>query len=558
MLDTEKFQRAKKRILENKSLLHDLSFLEDYIDDLELVCTNERSLELASVLNSIVVNIEDIENEDLGFKVLILCFQQIYYYEQNLDAVKKILKNLEHIAERTQNVEHLAYVSLSKSLVKRLVGLVENSNSLINDAMSIIEIEKKQYLDTYYRILYTFSVFSWMDNKNHLEVIANVEKCVKYWYSNQNTLPMITGIFRLLRYYSSLGKKEKFNQLISWVFEEERMQDNILDSHFTLLCSFAGRVFAIRSRIDEAIQFLSDAYSRVKKSNSQKTMMYEYIEILKLLCRCYAFQGEFQLSYDTLMEFLNFIESEFVKQNYQGVKIKRLYFGAYYTLLFIFAQLDINIKNITDEKLRKIHNYTKTLLEHSNLSEELLLDNTLDEQHLNKIAIDKRTNFNEFNLLIHQQLLSLKTHTATDKTIDNIKLIRDYVYNPLYADIVLGKIHVSIGNFEEFAEVVVKISEQEDQADTPVLKLWIKLFKLLKRYLENPANKDILEEFSDLVTFCKSNNFINMAEEVNLFLKLITSTKAIDSLTDKFQQTAFTDIYNKQSKQMVVEFLDSK
>lgn len=558
MLDTEEFQRAKKRILENKRFLHDLSFLENYIDDLELVCTNERSLELASVLNSIFINIDDIESEDLRLKILNLYFQQIYYYEQNLNEVKQILKRMESIAAKSQNVEHLAYVSLSKSLVKRLVGLVKDSNSLISDAMSTIEIKREQYPDTYYRILYTFSIFSWMNNKNHLEVIKNVEKCVKYWHSNQNTLPMITGIFRLLRYYSFLGKKEKFKQLIYWVFEEERMQDSILDSHFALLYSFVGRVFAIRSRIDEAIHFLSDAYNRVKESSSQKTKMYEYIEILKLLCRCYAFQGKFQLSYDTLMEFLNFIESDFVKQNYQGIKMKRLYFGAYYTLLFIFAQLDINIENIEDEKLRKIHNYTKTLIENSNLSEELLFDNTLDEQHLNEIKIKKRTNLDEFNLLIHRQLLSLEAFTATDKTIDNLRLIRDYVYNPLYADIVLGKIYVSIGNFEEFREVVLKISAQEDQADTPVLKLWIKLFKLLKRYLENPANKEVLEEFGDLAIFCKNNNFIKMAEEVNLFLKLITSTKAIDSLVDKFQQTAFADIYDKQSKQMVVEFLDSK
>ena len=160
--------------------------------------------------------------------------------------------------------------------------------------------------------------------------------------------------------------------------------------------------------------------------------------------------------------------------------------------------------------------------------------------------------------MLHQQLLSLETYDLTEKTIEKISLLREHVYNPLYADIVIGKIHLAIGNFKEFNNILVKVQNQLKNVDTPILELWIKLFELLSKYIENPSDTDLLEDFDKLANYCRNNNFIKMAEEVDLYQKLILSSKTIDVFVDRFQQTAFMDIYTRQSKKMVLEYIESK
>jgi len=369
---------------------------------------------------------------------------------------------------------------------------------------------------------------------------------------------MILGIYILLRSYIILGDENKFNELISWVFSEEKIQDQVLDNHFTLLYSYVGRIYAIKSQITKAINYLQEAYDRVKQTNSQDKLMYQFIEIQKLLCRSYAFQGLYEESYEILIDFLSYLESDFVGKNYYKDRIKAQYFSAYYTLLFIYVQLDVSISSIEDEKLLKIHDYTKDLIEQSQISRDLLFETTLDEQEMERMNEEKSLRPDELYMNLYQQLISLETYSADEKTIDNIELIRDYVFNPLYADIVIGKIHFSMGNFKNFKTIVKKLNTQTIKADTPFLQIWIKLFNLLNQFLGNPENSELITDIQKLENHCKTSKFFKMADEVNFYWKLLKSSLTLEAQSDRFQQTAFLDLYNQQSRKMVIEILDKR
>lgn len=43
-----------------------------------------------------------------------------------------------------------------------------------------------------------------------------------------------------------------------------------------------------------------------------------------------------------------------------------------------------------------------------------------------------------------------------------------------------------------------------------------------------------------------------------MYHRLISSTRTIDQFADKIKQTAFMDIYDKESKRMAMEYLESK
>ena len=558
MLDTNEFQKAKKRVFdERSSLSDDSSILESYVNDLELVCINERSFELAEILRELIERTESIASLEMQFKFLTLYFQQIYRYMQNLNMIKKVIKKMETITKQTQNVEHIAYTSLSKSIMHRIIGSIDDSNKHIRRALKTISTAREKYPDAYHMILYTSSVF-FLDKRTKQEVVENVKTCVNYWYLNQNTLSMIMGIILLLRSYVILRNEHKFNELISWIFSEAKIQDQVLDNHFTILYSFVGRVYAIKTQLPEAIKYLQEAYNRVKQTKSQEKLMYEFIDIQKFLCRSYAFIGRYEESYEILINFLNFLESDFVRKNYHKDRIKAQYFSAYYTLLFIFVQLDVNISNIDDEKLIRIHNYAKDLIEQSRISRYLLLNTTLDQKEVDKIDKEKSLRPDELYLNLYQQLVSLETYSADEKTIDNIELIRDYVFNPLYADIVIGKIHFSMGNFEKFNNIVERLNEQINKADTPFLLLWVQLFSLLSQFLEYPDNTNLIVEIQGLENHCRDNKFFKMADEINLYWKILQTSITVETQRDRFQQTAFLDLYDIQSREMVIEILDKK
>ena len=308
----------------------------------------------------------------------------------------------------------------------------------------------------------------------------------------------------------------------------------------------------------EAIELITKAHKKIADSNIKFNMMYEYTEIIRLLSRCYAYIGDFQQSYDLIMELLSFMEEDSVKRNYFEYGYKRLQFNSYYTLLFIFAQLDLNITEIHDKNLQKIHRDVKSLLEKSNLSKNLLLDTSLDEKQMRDLLETESKNPLELYVSLYQHLSSIEPYSVSEKTIDNIKIIRDFTHNPLYADVILGKIYLSIGKYTEFKNLVEKIKNTEFNSEIPILKLWVDLLVLLNQYLENPNDDTLFDRFNSLEYICKENNFRRMLDEVRLYRLLIKSTKTVNDFSERFKQTAFIDVYNNQSKRIVYEYLESQ
>lgn len=555
MLDAKEFSKAKSFVLVKKDKPKTLKELSLFVNNLEIVAANETSAELAEIINQ---TIRETEERNLLFRLYLMYFHQTYYYIQKLETTEKTLKNMSRISEEEDNAEFKAYVCVSQALIAQLKGDIDEALELSKKAYEMLLPIKDGYLDAYYRILYTYSIFNWMRDKGtHQKTIENIESCVYYWYKSNRTLSMLTAIFQLLKLYIFNSYDSKFDEMIKWIFNTKKIQNRLIDSHYTLLYTFVGTVFTIRLKIKEAKEFLVQAHERMKISNLKFERMFEYIELLKLLSRCYAYTGNFQLSYEIIIELIEYIETDFVKKNYYGWGMKRVYFAIYYTFFFIFAQLDMQIQDIEDEKLKQVYGYIKSLLEKTRFSENLLLDTSFSEKEINKITEEGDVRTDEFYLAIHQQLISLEAHKVSEETVSKIEMIRDYVHSPLYADILIGKIQLSMGNFDEFTKIVTKIMKNRDKADTPILFSWIRLFELLNKYLLEQDIRNVVGELVSLENQCRENNFHKMADEVILYQKLITSTRTLENFRERFNQTAFIDIYNNQSKEMVMEYLET-
>ena len=559
MLDIEDFKRKRKRVFNDKDNVLNLAELKNYIQDLEIISDNEKSKEISNLIEELIPTVEEKIDETLLFKFYWLLFQQSYYFIQNLKRTEELLLKMRDIAERTKNIENIASVLGAESLYFQLKGNQKKAIEKITESMETIKDYKERYKKSYFSSLYAYTIFVLYEKQQYKEAIDNMRTCLEYYYTeSSNVLGLIHTIHLLLRLYILLGKEKDVDELLDWVLKDVKIQEQSTDPQYILLFWYLGTISAIRYKIADSILYLNNAYIRIKKTKTENQKLYEYIEILKLLIRSYAYKGEFQKSYNNIVELLNYIETDFVKENYLQWRLKRVYFSVYYSLLFIFVQLDMQIDSLEDPDLKGVYKYIKTLIEDSKLPEDLLLDTSLSEEEMKQVLDKGESRPDEFNLTIYQQLVSLDVHKASEETIDKIQVLKKYAYSPLYADILLGKIHLSMGNFKEFKEISERIRKVKNKADTPITKYWIDLFGLLKTYLTNPDDRSIIDKFESLKAECKKNNFLKMSEEVNLYQKLISSTKAFEHFKDRFNQTAFIDIYNSQSRKLVLENLETK
>lgn len=83
-------------------------------------------------------------------------------------------------------------------------------------------------------------------------------------------------------------------------------------------------------------------------------------------------------------------------------------------------------------------------------------------------------------------------------------------------------------------------------------------FYSLSEYIDDPENKEVTAKMTGLENHCQENNFIKMEEEIKLYHRLISSARTINQFTDKIKQTIFLDMYDKESRRMAMEYLDSK
>ncbi len=555
MLDIEDLQKIKEKLFENKDTLKTESDFYDYLTDLELICANERSSKLSNLILILMAKSNIIANEDLLFRLYWLYFRQTYFLVSNIEKTRKILEGMKKISLKGRNIEFIAIVYAAESLIEQLFGNKQSAKNKITKAMETIENLQDKYSDTFIRILYIHTLFTAPSKSPYSETLKNFEKCYSYYSKSNNSFGLILVIYQLLRFYILSNQEERIEKLTYEIFQIEKFHNKLLDTHYVSLNWYFG-VISIKYDLEEAIRYLMSAYNKIKENNLQKELLYEFTDIIKLLSRCFALSGEYQKSYNLLVELTNFMKTNEVRKNFIERNIKRIHFSSYNTLLFIFAQLELDITSLKDDKLKDIYDNTRELLVESKLVKHMLLETSLDDEEIEEIITDGTDE--EIYLVLHHLLRTSEPYTTSEEALNKIQAIRDYVSDPLYVDISLGKIYLAMGKYEEFSKITEKIQLKLESTRTPILKLWIEVFSLIQKHILNPNDKKILSELNKLELYCVKNNLRKMEKEIKLYKNLILSSHAIEESKKRFQQSAFLDVFNEQSKNLVVEYLETK
>ncbi|MHA1224644.1 MAG: hypothetical protein ACTSSG_14480 [Candidatus Heimdallarchaeaceae archaeon] len=557
MLNVEEFKKKKKRLLEKKNRTHLLSNIELYIPDIGLVCINERSLDLQKLLEFILDQEGNVLNNSIKFKLYWLLFLQSYMHAQQKSQTERIVKELTDIATQTRNVEHKSIVFLARSLLWRIKGEEKETVKAIEKAMKLIKKYGSEFPKTYYQVLYTYTFFKYRIDQNYEEAIKKMKLCFSYYLGTSNALGMIKSYSMLLHFFALCKQEVEFDKLLNYVFEEKRIHENILDSHYIMLNASTGTYCAIINKIDKAINYLNNSYIRIKTKELQNENFYEFTRVIRILCRCYGVQGDFEKAYDLIVELVDFLEQEYVKNNILEEKRNLNYLKSYFTLLFIFVQLDMDMELLKDDKLKVIYEYMKILLSKTPISRYFLVESSLEDENIEEtLRFELEKSKNEFHLLLYQALLTQDPQNITEKAKETLETIRDSTYDPIYTDLLLAKIYLARGNFKEFKELTKKINRNTNSLKPLIIQIWGRLFTLLSKYIDDQRDQETILRLIDLQEKCKENNYKKMEHEIELYIRLISSRKAIDDHKNRFRQTAFYDIFSEESKKVIVDYLN--
>ncbi|MHA1224313.1 MAG: hypothetical protein ACTSP3_13885 [Candidatus Heimdallarchaeaceae archaeon] len=557
MLNVEEFKKKKNRLLGKKNRAHLLSNIELYISDIELVCINERSLELLELLELILNRKENKLTNSIKFKLYWLLFLQSYFYVQRKRQTQEIVSKLSNIAVQTKNIEQESVVFLAKSLLWQVKGEEKKSFAFIEKAMKLIKNYERKLPQAYYQILYTHIMFDSKVNQNYEQSIKRMKLCFSYFLKTSNTLGAIKSYSMLLHFFALSKQEIEFNKLLNYIFKKKKIQKELLDSHYIILTMSTGTYCAIMNKMKEAIDYLNDAYFKIKKKNLQYENFYVFTKIMRILSRCYGFQGDFEKAYDLLVELVEFMEQDYVKNNILEEKRNLNLLNSYFSLLFIFVQLDMDIRLLTDNKLKVIYEHIKMLLLKTPISKYFLVESFVEDEMIKEIFnFESKKARNEIQLFLYQILLTQEPQKISEKVKKILENIRDFTYDPVYTDILLAKIHLSQGNFEKFKKLSKRLNDSIDPLKPSIIQIWACLFSLLSKYIENQNDQETILNLIDLQKSCKENNYKKMEMEIELYIKLISSKKTISTLKTKFKQTAFYDIFREESRQLIIETLN--
>ena len=111
--------------------------------------------------------------------------------------------------------------------------------------------------------------------------------------------------------------------------------------------------------------------------------------------------------------------------------------------------------------------------------------------------------------------------------------------------------------YKEFERVYSQIKSEATNSESPILERWVQFFAIISEYLMDTENRDVVMKLEKFEDYCRSLNLRKMADEIQVYTKLISSSKVIEQSKDRFSKTAFLDVFNEESKKIVLEYLEN-
>ncbi len=548
MFDSTQLEHLRTSILNYKLENISNKELENLVNDLELIDSNERSNEILKLTEKLINVVQTNFSSDTGtlFRLLNIVYSQLWVLSEQ-EKIKAVIKEMYSLATREKDELIKAIAMSREALLIRLKGENKEAYQLILKAYSVIknnnEINRnKLYYDTLY-IYISFSYDMMSKDENLMEMLDEI---INYYYSNSFYRPLILSISLKLMLCAEYQLDDEAEKLLTKL-EKEQLDQYFTNENKVIFYFRIGKYYYITYKIDKAQKYLQNVLSIIEKEKEKDYLLYYEIFSLMFIARDYALEGELDKAIDYLKKSYKAIEDN--KEKIHDITSERYKLRFYTTLNFILYHANKDTNIVHEQHFLEVTSY---LRDNSIFLNEFLISKDIQKvKTLNEIDVEL------LDILLgeNQKNILNRVKKLNEKIIESKSDLEYKLFNRLE----LCKLLLPLGKYSEFIKIIEQIHADIDKTEVQFLKLIFDLYYSIYLYIKDRKKnlKVVISKLDKLEETCETKKLLRLKEQVQLYRRLINSRILADKFEKQFRYAAYADIYDEESKKAVFSILNN-
>ena len=442
--------------------------------------------------------------------------------------ILELADEMNSLSEEIDFKEGIALYHIVMWGIEKLQGNIEKAIILRKTSMELIDSLNKPDLMILNWIKYSYAVGEWTEEKNPASAVM-LEECLLFFREREHYTSEINAVSILANIYSKTNQNVKLFDIVQEIMGNDNLfhyyPKHVLGRfHYQL-----GLIFLSRGDKELAEMHLFSSTQLFKRFNHTSNHIYDYLSGLSILARIYATSGKLDMVYDILTNLKEIVNEEdlFQKLSKQFVNslISSITITQFYMTFHKRNNYNVDFQKEVKNLLLRYQNFI--LL--PEMLTELMVYSGIEIEELADLKKEKLSN--NFLKQVIDFLLTLQNPDvcSTEQRIKNATKILGLPsesivsegYGRIFADMILLKLYLSTGRYEEFKIAMKKYLYRIDKIENVSLRIITESMEAIYKFLQGNKAENAIERLSEIISECEEKNLARMCKEVKAFRQMI-------------------------------------
>ncbi len=480
---------------------------------------------------------------------------QIFGLLKRNGEILELANEINILSEKIDYKEGKALYYIMMWGVEKLQGNIERAIVMRKTSMEIIDSLKNPDIMVSNWIRYSYAVGEWTEERN-LSSAKMLEDCMIFFRKREHYSSEINAATFLANIYSITNQKDELFNIV-----QEIMGNDVLFQYYPkyVLGRFhhlLGLMFLSRGDKELAEMHLFSSTQLYKRFSHTSNHIYDYLSGLSILARIYATSGKLDRVHDILTELKEIVDEgdlyqklskQFVNSLVSSITITQFYMSFHKR-----NNYNIDFQGEVRNLLLKYQNFI--LL--PEMLTELMVYSGIEIEELSDLKKEKLPN--NFLKRVIDFLLALQNPdvSSTDERIKNASNILDLSpenavkgeYGRIFCDMILSKLYLSSGRYEEFKTTMKKYVFKTDKITNISLRIMAESMEAIYKFLQSDRTEKAIERLSEIILECEEKSLTRMGREVKAFRQMLVQKRM-----NFYHKQIFADLSYQDLVPIIVE-----
>ncbi len=439
--------------------------------------------------------------------------------------------------------------------IEKLQGNLEKATKLRKTSMELIDSLKNPNPMILNWIKYSYAVGEWTEVRNPTAAVM-LEECMLFFREREHYASEINAVTVLANIYSKTNQKDKLFDIVQEIMGDDGLFQYYPKHVLGRFHYYLGQMFLSRGDMELAEMHLFSSTQLFKRFSHTSNYIYDYLSGLSILARIYATSGKLDRVHDILLNLKEIVSEEDLFQKLSKQFVNSLISSITITQFYMtFHKRDNYNIDFQGEVKNLLLRYQNFILLPEMLT-ELMVYSGIEIEELADLKKEKLSN--NFLKQVIDFLLALQNPDvcSTEQRIKNATKILGLPsesivsegYGRIFGDMILLKLYLSTGRYEEFKITIKKYLYRIDKIENVSLRIIAESMEAIYKFLQGNKAENAIERLSEIISECEEKNLTRMCKEVKVFRQMI-----IQKDMNYYHKQIFSDLSYQDIVSMLVE-----